>query len=173
MKKYVINFFLKNSDFDSEIVKYGLEAMYIMIEKTIILIVISLILGILKEMVVFIFFFSIIRTTAFGIHLDSSLKCTVFSISAFVLCTYLSILDFDFCTILALFALSLINILINAPAESMRNVDIKKYKLISVMIALIYGNIIFYFEFYNPLYALLLESMLISKTMRRMKWSKC
>lgn len=171
MKNRFVNFFLKNSNEDNDILKYGLETLYILIEKTLLLLTIAIIFNLLAELLIFLFFFSIIRSNAFGLHMNTSLKCTIVSILAFLFCTYISKFNLNLSTTLVLFALSLISIIRNAPAEVTRNLDKLKYKRKSIMLAIIFGIIMIFSNHRNLiLYSLVLESILISKTIRRMKW---
>lgn len=58
---------------------YGLETIYILITKTIFVTIISLLIGITKEMYIFILFYGLLRLFASGIHMKKSIYCTIFS----------------------------------------------------------------------------------------------
>lgn len=62
------------------LVHYGLETIYIFITKMFIITLISLLFNITKEMYIFIFFYGLLRLYASGMHLSTSLGCTIFSI---------------------------------------------------------------------------------------------
>lgn len=66
-------------DRDKLIVHYGLEVIYILITKMILITIFSLLLGITKEMYIFLLFYALLRMYSLGIHLSSSLGCTIFS----------------------------------------------------------------------------------------------
>ena len=75
MKNYVldnaINIINKKYNYDDikiEKLRYGLEGIYLTITKAIVIFSIALILGIFKELLVFLLFFNILRFSAFGIH---------------------------------------------------------------------------------------------------------
>lgn len=71
--------YIDYSQKDKLIVHYGLEVIYILITKIIIITIFSLFLGITKEMYIFLLFYSLLRMYSLGIHLSTSLGCTIFS----------------------------------------------------------------------------------------------
>ena len=58
---------------------YGLETIYILITKTIFVTIVSLLIGITKEMYIFILFYGMLRIFASGMHLSRSVLCTIIS----------------------------------------------------------------------------------------------
>lgn len=58
---------------------YGLQTLYILITKMILITIFSIILGITKEMYIFIIFYGLLRFFSSGLHLSSSLGCTILS----------------------------------------------------------------------------------------------
>lgn len=71
--------YINYSDRDKHKVHYGLEVIYILITKMILITIFSLFLGITKEMYIFLLFYSLLRMYSSGIHLSTSLGCTIFS----------------------------------------------------------------------------------------------
>ena len=75
--------------------KYGLEGLYLTITKLIIIFIISLILGIFKEVLLLILIFNGIRLTSFGVHAKKSIDCLISSMLFFlifpILCIKLTI----------------------------------------------------------------------------------
>ena len=67
-----------------EVIEYGLETLYIMVSKTIVISLIALFLGVFKEMLIITIFYNIIRTTAFGMHAKESWQCYIISITLFI-----------------------------------------------------------------------------------------
>ena len=138
---------------DLEKLRYGLEGLYLTISKTIIVIIISLILGTYKETLFSIFLFSIVRFFSFGFHAEKSYQCLIISIIEFnlfpLLITNLTInknLLFIICII------SIINFLLFAPADTVKrplpNKKKRKIrKLCSVILGIIYS--LFAFVFIN------------------------
>ena len=62
---------------DIDKIKYGLEGLYLTVTKLIIIVLISIILGIFKELILVLIFFNIIRYPAFGVHADKSIICLI------------------------------------------------------------------------------------------------
>lgn len=97
MKKVCINQLLKLirkycPDYDQDqmdIIQYGLESLYIFITKIVFLTVVAIALNMLKEYVIFMIFFTIIRTTAFGLHATKSWICYVASTFSLVFVPWL------------------------------------------------------------------------------------
>lgn len=91
LKKYIIkklmNAIANNDTYDQDQldrIAYGLEAIYILITKLIIISIIAILLGIFKEFVIFLLIYNIIRMTSFGLHATKSWICLVFSIIIFL-----------------------------------------------------------------------------------------
>lgn len=70
---------------DRDKLLYGLEGLYLTITKTIAIFLCAFILGIIKEVLILLIFFNILRFTGFGFHAKKSLECFVVSILSFVL----------------------------------------------------------------------------------------
>lgn len=127
-----------------EEISYGIEAIYITITKSIYILLLSLLLGIFKEVLFILLFFNFIRKFAFGLHAKTSLQCyimsTFFFVGAGLFCKYLSI-NYYVKIVLSLFCF--INIIIFAPADTYKRplINAKKrkiYKIFSITISLIY-----------------------------------
>lgn len=142
-----MNLIKENKDFDEiklEEIQYGLEALYITIEKSIIIFTVAIILGIVKELFILLFFYNLIRMPSFGLHATKSSICLVSSLMIFIggvlLIKYLSI---PFLLKYIIGVIGFLLILKNAPADTYKRpiVNPKRrmiYKIISSMIALIY-----------------------------------
>ena len=130
-----------------EIIEYGLEAIYITITKTIIIFIIAYFLGILKEMVLFLPFYIIIRLFAFGFHAKDSIQCLLVSSTIFFGTTYLC--KFVVIPTYIKVLLCIINILLIykwAPADTEKHPIINKkrrniYKTLSTLIAITFSFI--------------------------------
>lgn len=66
-------------------VKYGLESLYLLISKLLIIIPLALILDIFKEFLIFILLYNFIKITSFGIHATKSIYCLISSIIIFII----------------------------------------------------------------------------------------
>ena len=100
--KYIIKYNTYSSD-EIDIIKYGLEGIYLTISKVVIILIISLMLGIFREVITFLLLFNIIRSTAFGLHASKSYICLISSTLIFILipylCLYIDINDYIKCLI--------------------------------------------------------------------------
>lgn len=87
MKK-VMDFIKNNNDKcdddQLEIIKYGLESIYITITKSIIIFFIAFLLGIMKELLIFMIFYNLIRMPSFGLHATKSSYCLISSTIIFI-----------------------------------------------------------------------------------------
>ena len=141
-----LSFIKRNCSYDDvklAEIKYGLEAIYILITKSIIIFTLSFILGIFKEVVIFTLLYSLIRMFSFGLHATKSWICLVSSLITFVtipfICKYIDI-NIYLKTILNI--ISLILIYKNAPADTYKRPIVNKkrrerYKFLSTFIAII------------------------------------
>lgn len=91
MKKKIlnssINLIKKNKECtqdELEIISYGLESIYLTITKAIVIFSLAIILNIVKEVILILVFYNIIRNKAFGIHASKSSYCLISSILLFV-----------------------------------------------------------------------------------------
>lgn len=152
MREYLvgncIKYIQKNKSYSntkiSEI-KYGLESIYLTFSKLIILIILSLILGITKEMLIYLLVYNIIRIPSFGIHATKSWICLLSSSILFIgvpcICKILSI------PLFLKYIINIINIIFifkNSPADTYKRPIVSKkrrkiYKTISVIIAIIFS----------------------------------
>ncbi|MDD4780298.1 MAG: accessory gene regulator B family protein [Tissierellia bacterium] len=71
-------------------IKYGIEVLYFGISKYLIILLIALILGCLKEALLCSLFFGIIRCTSFGLHSNNSFSCLMISSVVLLGIPYLS-----------------------------------------------------------------------------------
>ena len=92
MKKMFLNWALNlvkqtypNYDHDKlDIINYGLESMYLTISKMIIIFLSAYLLGIFKEMFIFLIIYNIPRATAFGLHASKTWMCLISSLLIFI-----------------------------------------------------------------------------------------
>lgn len=102
MKKLVINGLMSNINkfynYDETKlaeIKYGLEAIYLLVTKTVIIFALAFILGVFNELLLLMITYSLLRTTGFGVHAKKSWHCWASSLLIFLgapmLCKYLSL----------------------------------------------------------------------------------
>lgn len=112
-------------------IKYGLSTLYINITKTIVIFTIDYFLGIIKELLLILLFYGLLRLTGFGLHAKKSWQCWIGSLLTFILLPFLvKILTINFYVRLIISILSIITILIYAPADTEKRPLIRKNKRI-------------------------------------------
>lgn len=125
-------------------IMYGIEGIYMLITKTIIIFILAMILGIFKELLYLLIAFNFIRLFAFGMHANKSYICLIFSSLLFIggafLCKYLI---FNKNILYLLYLISFIIITIFAPADTIKRPLIKKskrirFKVCSLIVILFY-----------------------------------
>lgn len=125
-----INIIKKYNNFDSdklEIIKYGLESIYILITKTIIILLVSFLLGLIKETLVFLLFYNFIRMPSFGLHATKSWICLVSSLLIFIILPFIcKIITIPFYLKIIIGIIELIFIFKNAPADTHKRPIINK-----------------------------------------------
>lgn len=153
------------SEHDIEKLRYGLEGIYLTIEKLVVIITVSLLLGILKEVVITLVLFNIIRFTGFGFHAEKSIQCLFISLFQFVFVPYLLInLYISKSIMLIICGICIISYMLFAPADTVKRPLPNKRKRIirkwaTVSIGIIYTLIIMFFNsFLTPL---LLSSLVV------------
>lgn len=65
-------------------IKYGLESFYLFITKTFVILTIAYFLGIIKEILILLLFYNILRATGFGVHAIKSWHCWLSSTLIFL-----------------------------------------------------------------------------------------
>ena len=163
---FFITKYKKYSKKDIEKLKYGLEGLYLTITKTIIILILSLILGIFKEVIIVLVLFNIIRYTGFGFHAEKSYQCLIISLFSFVFIPYIILLIKPNLTIsISISLLCIISYILFAPADTIkRPLPNKKKRIIrkalTTLIGIIYLSLIIILH-NNYLSALLLSSLII------------
>lgn len=151
MKKFIINkcmnYIQKNTDYDKTKlaeIKYGLEGIYLTITKMIFIFTLALILGIFKEMIIYLLIYNFIRMPSFGLHATKSWICLLSSTILFIgipyLCIYLSIPIY---IKIIVGILGVCFMLKNAPADTKKRPIVNKkrrrvYKILSTLLAIIF-----------------------------------
>ena len=82
-----MNYIKSNTNYDEiklKEIEYGLLGIYLTLSKLIIILLLSILLGVLKEVILFLLLFNLIRMPAFGLHATKSWICLVGSIIAFI-----------------------------------------------------------------------------------------
>lgn len=179
MKNMIINNVMlnieKSNDYSKEklsIIKYGLEALYLTLTKLIVITMLCIILGLIKELLLFAVAFSIIKLTGFGLHAQKSWQCWVTSIPIFTIIPYLiknAIIPST--VIYVILPITFISICLFAPADTEKRPLINKkkrviYKVISILTSIVYSILILLVDNSYMIsiltYALILQSIIIN-----------
>ena len=167
----LINDLNKYDKIQLEEIKYGIESIYLTLSKVIVILIISYLLGLIKEAILFLLIFNILRSFAFGLHASKSIWCWISSSIAFIGIPYIC-KTFVFSNLIyfILPIICLVCFILYAPADTIKRplINSKKrkiYKLLSIISCVIYLVLIILipnFLIKNLLlFALILESILI------------
>lgn len=173
--KYSLNLVKENypnyDDNKLDEIRYGLEATYLSLTKTFVILMACFILGIIKEALLLLILFNFLRLTAFGIHATKSWMCWISSSITFIglpfLCKTVVIPNF---ILIIIGSICLLCFLLYAPADTKKRPLIYPrrrlvYKIITVIMASIYLVLLFIINdsfIQNTLVcAMLIESVLI------------
>ena len=121
--------------------KYGIDIIYINISKTAVLIILSVILGLVKETLLLLSVFTCVRLSGFGYHSNNTIKCTVIGIIGFISSVYMAIMlkPINIIAGMVVYLICLIIFLRYAPIETMKrpigNSRKKFFKKITVITA--------------------------------------
>jgi len=163
LKKFLLNYcekIIRNSqkdisDEEIEVIRYGLEGIYLTITKLIIIFIVAAIVGIFKEMLLTLLFYNMLRVFAFGMHASKSWHCLLMSSLFFLAGPYIGILfDINIYIKIILVVIMTILVIIYAPADTEKRPLInpkkrKKWKILSIIVALILDFCIIYFDKYK------------------------
>ncbi len=145
IKKDIKNQYPNYSKDKIEEIMYGVEGIYILITKTIIILLISILLGIFKELIVLLLMFNFIRLFAFGMHAPNGIICLIISTALFIGCTYFcKMLIIPKSILYMLYLIVLIIISIYSPADTIKRPLIKRKKRIVFKILSIFVTILFF-----------------------------
>lgn len=150
-----MNLITKEKNFTNDeiaIMRYGLETIYLTITKLVIIFSISCLMNILREVMLLLISYNIIRSQAFGIHASKSIYCLISSLIMFVggalVCKYCT-LPFELVVTLAV--ICNICLLLYAPADTHKRPLVnkqkrKRFKFLSFLFGVIYTILIIIFK---------------------------
>lgn len=153
---YSVNIIASNYDFDDirlEEISYGLETLYLTVTKLIVIFGLAYLLGILKEVVLLLLCYNLIRSTAYGLHASKSIYCLISSITLFIGGVYLSkyIATIPLVIKIVLCTISIILLLKYAPADTVKRplINAKKRRILKIkscIKGIVYLILIIYFK---------------------------
>ena len=181
MKKIVVdklmNLIKENGQYDDiklAEIRYGLEGLYLTFSKLIVIFLLAYLLGIIKEVIIFLIIYNIIRATSFGLHATKSWIClissTIIFIGSPIICEYLSI-DNNLKLIIGL--ILILFVYKNSPADTYKRPIVNKkrrlfFKYLSTFIAIsfVFISILINNNFLSNCFiiSLLVQSLMISPT---------
>ena len=150
-----INLIKKNgnySDEQLEIIVYGLEGLYLTITKMIVLFGLAYVFNIVKEFLLLLVSYNIIRSQAFGLHATKSIYCLISSVILFIggalICKYVSF-PFEVSFVSAI--ICDIFLLFYAPADTEKRPLVnkkkrKRFKFFSFIFGIIFTIVIVLFS---------------------------
>lgn len=153
MKKAVINnisnLILKYNNYneeEKERLMYGLEGLYLTITKFIIIFLLALVLNTIKETILTLLVFNIIRYFGFGFHAEKSYQCLLTSVFFFVILPFIfSFIVLNTLYITLIYILSLISFLLFAPADTAkRPLKYKRLRIIRKIITMIIATFYYF-----------------------------
>ena len=148
----------KNPNYDQNTlleIKYGLELIYISITKMFIICILAYILGILKEMLIIVISYNLLRPTAFGVHANKGWQCLIVTSFMFLIFPFLSkYLMLSIIIKILILLICFVLIILYAPADTPKHPLIhkerrKKYKIITCITTLILSFIVLYYNNYS------------------------
>ena len=160
---------------EKEKLEYGLEGLYMTITKLIIIFLVAFLLGFIKEFIITLILFNILRFPGFGFHASKSIVCLISSTFLILGFPYLfTNIEVSLNSKVILCIISVITFIICAPADTWKRPLTNKKKrlfrkIFACSLAIIYSVLIIMFngmEISNLLLAaLLIETVLISPIM--------
>lgn len=141
-----LSFLCKHNSYSKEDIdklNYGLEGLYLTITKLVIIIILSLLLNIFKEVLFLLVIFNIIRYFGFGIHAKKSSECLITSIILFIIIPFIFLkMNISNILIYCLAICGLISFIPFAPADTKkRPFKNKRKKIIRKVLTIVTGII--------------------------------
>ena len=179
MKKFILdncmNIIINNKQYNETKlaeIRYGLEGLYLTTTKLIVITTIAIIFGILKEYLIFLFIYNIIRIPSFGLHATKSWICLLSSTIIFIgIPLIIKNINLNIITKIIIGTVFTITICIFSPADTHKRPIVNKkrrriYKILSTIISIIYVilAIIIKNEYTSNcfIFAIILQNIIIS-----------
>lgn len=157
----------KNKDLDNikyAEIRYGLQGLYTLVTKSIVIFIIALILNMFYEFIIFLLFYIPLRSVGFGTHAKSNLHCWIFSTLFLLGLPYLfSNIDLSILDKIIVWAICFINFIIFSPADTKKRPMINKKRKLKFKICILIINLIYLVLIikYNTISNLVLGSILL------------
>lgn len=147
--EYLKKHYSKYNEKKDPVLKYGLEAIYLTVTKLVFVTVISIMLGLFKEMLLFLISYNLLRLFGFGLHASKSYICLIASTLIFILIPYIStFIEINIYIKILVSLFCFISFIMYSPADTKKRPIISKkrrtiYKSSSSSILVIYIILIF------------------------------
>lgn len=164
--------YIKCDELKIKKLKYGLEALYNLFTKIIVMLILSIIFGIWKEYILLIFTYALVRRYAYGIHAKKSIICWVTTLPIYLLGScfikYGSISNY---LLYGIWCFSFVSFILWAPADTpalplihLEKRKVQKIKSCTVCVAYLAFIIFFQNSTLNKafIYSLLVQSICIN-----------
>ena len=130
-----MNKFYNYDEIKTAEIRYGIESIYLLITKTIVIVTLAIILGVIKELLLLLIFYNLLRITGFGVHAKKPWHCWVSSILIFLglplIIKYLTISKLIMFIVSAVFSLIILKY---APADTEKRpiINMKRRKIYKI-----------------------------------------
>ena len=154
------------SDTDLKIYRYGMECIYTLITKTLVVFLISIIIGTTKEFLLLLIFYALLRSYAFGIHASNNIACWISTITIYIGGSiFIKYLTIPKAIIAITWMITAIFLILWAPADTPKRPILKvkkrrKLKIKSLIVIAIYYLLIYFINNQTILNALFLSMVL-------------
>lgn len=170
--KFIKLFTLEYNKNDKEKLVYGLDIIYTSFTKLLFLIIISIFINSLKLTILSILFISFIRSFSYGLHMESSIKCYIFSLVTFVLLPIFFLkININASQSIYLFILCIFSFLLFSPSDTYKRPlinrkKVKNLKYISIIVLFLYFFLYLIIKDISIkgliLYSIIIQSILIN-----------
>lgn len=132
--------------------KYGLQGIYTLLTKSIVVFTLSIIFDMLNYFFIFLLFYILLRSVGYGTHAKSNIQCWMFSILLMLGLPYVfNILELGTISKIIIWVVCFINYIIFCPADTEKRPMINKkrklkFKLCIIVLSLIYLVLILNFS---------------------------
>lgn len=131
-------------DIKLEEIRYGLLGLYTMTTKMLVLILLSVLLNIFREFVMFLLFYSILRSVGFGTHAKSNLLCWISSTLLLIGIPYIfKFIELNLFTKIIIWIICFISFILFCPADTEKRPMINKKRKIKFKIYILLIDMIY------------------------------
>ena len=160
------------SEYELEIIKYGISNLYLQISKIVVITTLAIIFKIFWPYLIFTILYNIVRLPSFGIHAKKSWQCWITSITFFIGFPYMiTIINLDIYSHLFIALFSCFYITFYSPADTEKRPIVSRerrltYKILSMTISIIYVILSFLIKDQivsnSLLFSLILQCIIVS-----------